>query len=367
MKRIILICLTCTYLFNGCATKNYHQFVDQVAVDLAKSFDLSNEKFDKFKVSQINDQISVDTNKKEAHSKNNIKKKIENKKNKRAIKIIAKKLEKKTTAAGAAILKSELPVDYPESYKKWNESSANIWKKFKSNVYPGEEMIMEISFLGITVGAVKLKTGDVVEMGDNKVFNFSATLKSANYYSMIYKLNDTLSTYVDTNSFLPMKYTLTQRESGQSVDDLQLYDHEKLKTFFWYKRLKKGVETKQEKSGFIPKYMQNIFSSLYFVRGLPLTIGTTLVYPIVTRTKIWMMTMTVEKKEEIKLLGKWIKAIKINAFTIVPGEKKKNGTISFWYSDDSEKKLLKFKANVKIGHVEGTLIEYHAGRHYEDK
>ena len=76
------------------------------------------------------------------------------------------------------------------------------------------------------------------------------------------------------------------------------------------------------------------------------------------------MNMFVGKREEVKVMGKWVKAIKINAYTKVPGEKKKNGTISFWYSDDSIRRLLDFKANVKIGHVEGKLIEYHAGKQF---
>jgi hypothetical protein len=370
MKINLAVLLTTLILLNGCASKNDHKFVDQVSQDLVKTFDLSNEKFNKFKVSQIDEkknETKTETVQDKSISKNKVKivKKVIKKKKKVAIvkKDLPSKIKKKNEPE--KIKGFEFPEDYPEPYKEWDKTSENIWNKFKPNVYPGEELILEISFLGITVGAVRLKTHEIVGMDNRETVHLSAALKSASYYSMIYKLDDTLTTYVETEKFLPMKYTLTQRESGQSVDDLQLYDHENRKTFFWYKRLKKGVETKQEKKGYMPSYMQNIFSSLYFIRGLPLKVGSTYKFPIVTRTKIWMMTMSVEKKEEIKVMGKWVKSIKINAFTRVPGEKKKNGTISFWYSDDNVKRLLDFKANVKIGHVEGKLIEYHAGKHFK--
>jgi hypothetical protein len=363
----ILSILTMTILLiSGCASKDDRTFIDQVPTDLTNTFDLSSDQFNKFKVSEINVKKEVVTpSKKDVDKKKSKKVKIIEKKTvkKKKIQKIAEKPTPLEVVTGKKNI--DLPADYPAVYKKWDKVSENIWNKFNANVFPGEEMIMEISFLGITVGAVRLKTHDVVEMGKNKAFHLSAALKSASYYSMIYQIDDLLTTYVETEQFFPMKYTLTQRESGQSVDDLQLYDLEKRETFFWYKRLKKKIETKHEKKGYIPGYLQNIFSALYFMRGLPLNNGASYTYPIVTRTKVWMMTMNVEKREKIKIMGKWVKAIKLNAYTVIPGEKKKNGTISFWYSDDSVKKLLDFKANVKIGHVEGKLIEYQAGKHYK--
>lgn len=357
----------------GCASKKDHNFVDQVSEDLVNSFDLNDTQFDKFKVSKIKkEQLEGDgkikDSQKDKVTKKKTKKKISKKSKKETkVKIDPKTKKEKRTGPTKPIkvvhkVEEEIfPDDYPKLFRKYDELSQSYWGKFSPNYYRGEELIMEISFLGITVGAVRLKTHDMVEMGNTTAYHFSAALKSANYYSMIYKLDDTLSTYVGSEQFLPLKYTLTQRESGQSVDDLQLFDHEKYQTFFWYKRDKKGVLKKQEKSGFTPGYFQDIFSSLYFIRGLPLKVGDKYVFPIVTRAKIWMMTMKVEKKESIKIMGKWRKAFKLVASTKVPGENKNNGEINFWYSDDERRLLLDFKAKVKIGNVEGKLIEYKAG------
>ena len=368
----------------GCASNNDHKFVDQVSEDLVNSFDLNDKQFDKFKVSEINEkkkkQSVKESNKNQKNKdikqvkikkndkkivKNKITKKVNDKSKDKDITPKKKRLGPTQSIKVVEKVEEEVfPDEYPKIYRKYDKQSENHWNVFSPNVYINEELIMEISFLGITVGAVRLKTHEMVEMGTSRAFHFSAALKSANYYSMIYKLDDTLSSYVENENFLPMKYTLTQRESGQAVDDLQLFDHEKYQTFFWFKRDKKGILKKQEKSGFTPGYFQDIFSSLYFVRGLPLKLGAEYVFPIVTRAKIWMMTMKVEKKETIKIMGKWTKAIKLAAYTQVPGEKKKNGVINFWYSDDEKRLLLDFKAKVKIGNVEGKLIEYKPGKAY---
>ncbi len=365
---LIMLCLA------GCASKKDYKFIDQVPEDLARSFDLSNKNFDKFKVKEIKEikrkeEISLSDKKKSNIKKKEIltnKNKEKNKNKLKSIKGIEKKkgVVEEDSSVKKIIQKDIDPEGYPEVYNKYDLISEKIWKDLSPNIYIGEESIMKISLLGITVGALKLSTHKVVKMGQDKVFHFSATLKSASYYSMIYKLDDIVDSFVKVKNFLPMKYSLVQRESGQNVDDLQLFDFEKRQTFFWYKRNKKGVIRKQEKNSFIPRYIQDVFSSLYFVRGLPLRVGATYTFPIVMRAKIWKMTMSVEKKEEIKIMGKWHKAVKVNAFTVLAGKNKKNGQVSFWYSDDSIKKLLSFKAKVKIGNVEGEMIEYRPGQKY---
>jgi hypothetical protein len=39
----------------------------------------------------------------------------------------------------------------------------------------------------------------------------------------------------------------------------------------------------------------------------------------------------------------------------------KNGDINFWYSADPARRLLKFKAKVKLGSIYGELVDYKPG------
>ena len=59
-------------------------------------------------------------------------------------------------------------------------------------------------------------------------------MESAEYFENIYKLNNTLTTYISKENFFPIKYEMRQRESGQNVDDVQLFDEKELKTYFYY-------------------------------------------------------------------------------------------------------------------------------------
>ena len=164
-------------------------------------------------------------------------------------------------------------------------------------------------------------------------------------------------TFLSKKNFTPLKYILVQRESGQIVDDLQLFDHEELKTYFWYKRIKNKKESKDKKIEYVPRYFQDSLSALFFVRGLPMKIGNKYEFPVVTRTKVWIIKVEVMAKEDLKIEGKTYNTYRLRAETHFPGVLEKRGDIVFWYSADASRRILKFLAKVKIGHLEGVYVE----------
>lgn len=251
--------------------------------------------------------------------------------------------------------------DYPEAFKKYDKFSEKVWKEFKPKIIVGEKFTIKVGYLGLTVGHIQMETLENAEINGEEVYSFKGRMRSARYYSYIYTLDDSIESFVSTKNFIPLKYVLLQRESGQKVDDLQLFDQEEHKTYFFYKRLKEGKRTKRQEEKPIPHYFQDSFSALHFVRGLPLNIGETYKFPIVTRGKIWILELKPERIEEIYVNGKDYKAIRINAETRFPGVLEKKGDILFWYSADESRKLLKFEADVKIGSVSGELVEYSSG------
>lgn len=251
--------------------------------------------------------------------------------------------------------------EYPEEFYEFDKRSEKLWQKFEPNLFANERLVFRISYLGLTAGSVQLKTEPMTEIAGRDAFHFRAHMRSARYYRYIYELDDRLETYIDARNFLPIQYTLIQRESGQDVDDLQLFDSENLQKHFFFKRVKDGNVTEREETHPIPYYVQDSFSSLYFVRGLPLEVGDRYEFPVVTRGRIWIIELDVVKKEQIKIMNEWVDAIRVNAITRYPGVLESRGDIIFWYSADDYKKPLQFRADVKIGSIRGALIEFEPG------
>lgn len=274
-----------------------------------------------------------------------------------------------TSGLSGIDLNAKYPEDptYPALYKEYDKKSVDVWKQFHPQIYVGEQIDFSLKYLGITCGSIMLKSVGVAKLGDLMSYHIYARVKSAEFYESFYKLDDYVESFVDVRNFLPIKYTLIQKESGQNVDDLQLFDMSKFTNLFWYKRVKKEEVKKDEKKIFLPKMVQDSFSALFFIRGLPLKVGDKYEFPIVTRGTVWILKAAVTKEENIIMHGRNYYAVKIEAETHFPGVLKKRGDIYFWYSRDRWKIPLKFMAKVKIGNVEGEIVRYLEGERPRNK
>ncbi|MBK24324.1 MAG: hypothetical protein CME70_10040 [Halobacteriovorax sp.] len=364
--------LLLAFFLLGCASNEDKVFVDQVSPDLVETFKIENEKFKKFVI--VNKKPDKEkplvkksgTTKKE--SKSNQEKpqpvlKITKKKDVIEIPEAPDEAPEKTDVKK----KAEYPEDYPEELKKIDRESEKTWKNYTPFYRIGEEFVFAINYLGITAGHVRFITNGGLKIAGRDALHFRALFKTSKFYKYIYEADDMVETYVSADKFLPIKYSLVQRESNKDVDDLQLFDHEEKKTYMFYKRFKKKNNqlTKKEKEAFLTKYFQDFMSTLFFVRGLPLKKGDVYKFPVYTRGKFWRLDVKVASvKDNIKVMGKWRDAIRLDTIAHPPksDKKKSKSTISFWYSNDSERIFLKLEAKLKFGAVEGEIEEHIPGR-----
>lgn len=360
MKKCTLHSLSCcalVFLFYSCATPRDPKTVKKIKKkDIILAFDINNEKFKKFKVVPKKNVVAVVAKKKQ------LPKKAKKKSSK------SKTLSKETKVEVPVLPSDVAPVvisspkgypdDFPEEIKQLDKNSKKIWNELKPIYFPGEKSNFIIHYLGFKIGNIILSSGSISSIDGKDTFLLRASLKSADYYSYIYSLDDIIESYVDVKKFLPIKYSLKQVESKQQVNDLQLFDHAKLKTYYWYKRVKKGKNKDDYKESFIPKYFQDSYSAFLFLRGLPLKIGSRYSIPIVNRAKYWILKIHVAGFENRKILGKKQKTIKVKAESYFPGVMKKKGDITLWYTADKKKVLVKFQAKIKLGHITGEIIKY---------
>jgi hypothetical protein len=270
-----------------------------------------------------------------------------------------------TAPVGATPIKTEVgdgyPSDFPADFKNYDLNSKAVWEKFRPRFFQGEQSILAISYLGVTAGYITVTSLNSIKMGDRDTYHYTARFKSRDAYRYFYWLDDNLETFIDKKTYLPIKYSLIQREKKQNVDDLQLFDFKKLKTFNWYKRTKEGANADMKEENYIPRYVQDSFSALQFTRGLPLVKGDLYDFPVVTRGKAWLLKVEVMGEEEVSVNDHTVRAIRVKAETHFPGVLQKSGDINFWYAADDVRRLLKFQAKVKLGSIFGELVDYKAG------
>ena len=251
--------------------------------------------------------------------------------------------------------------DFPKILKDMDLKYSGLWENLSIPFQIGESQFIDIYYLGAKVGKIYLELRPDAKINGSRAYSFYARLKSSSFYSYIYALDDKITSFVKKDNFLPIKYHLHQEESKKVVDDIQLFDREKSRLYFRYFREKRKKIKKKNKDFYIPRYAMDAFSALYFIRSLPLKQGESYRFPVVTREKIWEMSL-VNKEEEIVStpLGPK-KCMRVEITTEYEGDLTRKGVMNIWLTKDENRYLAKFKAKVKIGSVRGVTSEYTAG------
>ncbi len=257
------------------------------------------------------------------------------------------------------VLSKKLPADYPEELVAINKKAEAVWRNYVPNHFVDEKVYLDIHYLGMTVGKIMVTNRGKKLIHGKEVWHFHARFKSAPFYSSIYELDDTVDTYITTDQFLSLRYSLIQRESKQDVDDLQLNDREQMKTFWFYKQKKSdGTLRNKEKNAFIPHFSIDPFSVLFFYQGLPMKNGDVYEMPIINKSKILILKSEVEGREKINTeIKKNVNAIRVHATTKYTGETLKDGDLYFWFTDDEKRTLIKAQAKIKIGSVTADIVD----------
>jgi hypothetical protein len=240
-----------------------------------------------------------------------------------------------------------------------DQKSQGIWSKFSIAFLPTtEEHKMQVSYLGVVAATSVLTVMPMAQIQGRPVYHFRTRAKTSDFYKWVYSLDDVLDSYVDKEHFTPLKYVLKQVEKNKTIDDVQLFDRAKHMTYFRYKKVKDGVESKDSKDVAIPFYNQDYLSSFFFLRGLPLQNGDQYLFPVTTKGSTWLMSVKVAKREEIVInLGKF-KAIRLEVISKYTSELAKQNTMIFWLSDDEKRIFLRTNAEVKFGALKSELTSY---------
>lgn len=364
--RLLLQFAVLLIMFWGCASKNQKLFDKEENhndrnKELMKSFKVDEEVLVKFveknNESSSNDQVTekvaspekkVDPPKMKKGQP--VRKDIKPDQNK--YKQLQKISENKESQQG------QYPEDYPEEFIKISKDAQELWKNYKPIVNIGEETALDINYLGVSTGKIILKTKEMTELAGKQAYHMNARLKTSRYYSYLYELDDNIDSYIAKESFLPLKYSLIQRESGQDVDDLQLFDWENFTTYTFYQRKTSKKEKKSKSQKYIPRYFQDPLSVIHFLRGLPMHEDAKYDIPVVNKGKVNIMHFKVLEKEMLDTAIGKKEAWKVMANTEYSGDRLKKGNMYFWFTTDDKRIFLKFNAKISIGSISGDIESY---------
>jgi hypothetical protein len=274
-----------------------------------------------------------------------------------------------TTATPAAVV-STVSEKHVKTKKAKAETKKGQPSKFayptrrpqKDPIWPGEKLTYDVMYFGLSAGEFTTEVMPYKEINSRKVYYIRGTAISTKLFSLFYRLNDTIETFIDYDGFFSHRFHMLLDESKQNRDSLELYDSEKGETFFWNRVNHKDKGFAEVKTfAPMPAFSQDTLSAAYYLRTVPLPDGAVVNVPIVSEAKSWEAVMTVIRREQVDApMGK-TKAVVLKVETKYQGVLKKQGDSFIWLSDDDRRLLLRLEAKVKVGTVVGALKKAELG------
>ncbi len=249
--------------------------------------------------------------------------------------------------------------------KKKITSTKPLFTKIPPQKIPfkvGEKMVIELTWLALPAGRAVLEVREGEVYKGRKTWHFWGNVLSSKIVDKIYHVDNTIESFVDFEGLIPYKFLLHMFETRQLKETKVVFDHLNGKAHYWSKRISKHWgDEKKDVIDDIKPLSQDIYSALYYTRTLDFELNKTISFFIYENSKNMEVKATPVSNELVNTKVGFFQAWKIDVELFLDNVLKQTGKSFLWLSDDSNKFIVKFEAEVKIGSLKGTLVELKEG------
>lgn len=220
-------------------------------------------------------------------------------------------------------------------------------------VFP-ENLTLAVSWGLLSVGEATLGVNKIVMFNGRPAYHLVSEARSNSFCDTFYTVRDLNESWLDARTLTSLGYSKKIREGSYYRDVWVLYDRD-AGTFLQRQTRKDG--TFEVKTGTIPAQVQDILSSIYYVRAHALPDGAQVIVDVNTPDN-WPLVVKVTKREKLK-----VPAGSFPSVLVEPAMRReglfiqKGKRLRLWLSDDAAKRPLMMKVEVFFGHVTAVLRE----------
>jgi len=243
----------------------------------------------------------------------------------------------------------ELTIEIAEKYPPGNF----VCRSVENNSWGvGEELKFTIYYGFYRAGTATMSVIDKKDVNGGICFHIRTTARSNNFISKFYKVEDRVDSFVDIEGIFSRRLEKRLREGRYKSDRIVDFYHDRLI----------ALNTKEKYSfAEIPLYVQDIFSSLYYIRTIDLKVGNTEKINAYADGKVYLLHVVVHNKETIEVPAGKFKCLKVEPLLKSEGIFRQKGKLTIWITDDNRKIPVKMKSKVVIGSINSELESYNPG------
>ena len=221
----------------------------------------------------------------------------------------------------------------------------------------GEKLTFSIQYGLITAGQATLEIEPDVKVLQNRpTYHLVSQAASSPMFSTFFRVRDRVESCMDTVNLHSVRFEKHLREGDYKKDLFLEFDQERHKVI---------VDGKRECD--VEPHVQDILSSLYYVRTVPLEVGTSIYVPNHDNGKNYPLEVRVESRERVTVDAGTFDCLVIEPILLGEAVFKQNGRIKVWVTDDVLHLPVLLKSKVFVGAIAGVLTHFQLGGRFRDR
>lgn len=223
---------------------------------------------------------------------------------------------------------------------------------------PGETLVYTISWLKIEGGQMTLSTSREESPDGVPVHRIRLSAVSNDYVSRFYPVDTRYESWVDARDFTPVRFEKRAREGRYASDEVEEFDLGR-RVAVW------RDEKRVRGTGPVPERFQDVISSFFYMRTVPLVPGEETRVDLYTRGKVYRLVVAVLGREKVETEMGVFDTLKVqprmhDAASASSVDRNK-GKLFLWFSDDARRLPVMARTILPIGSVTARLTKVEEG------
>jgi len=217
----------------------------------------------------------------------------------------------------------------------------------------GEKITYKIKYnlyFNVNVGEVNFTTENKPELiAGNECMHITGIGSTYGFYDPFYKVRDRYETYIEQNSLLPMLFIRDVHEGKFSFGEYVIFNQAK------------NVAISKKRTQKIPKFTQDVLSSIYYAR--------TLDYADAKPGQAFLLTTFIDDstyRVGVRYMGKQtittdlgdVKCLKLQPILIVDRLFKSEDGMTLWVTDDANHIPVRIESGISVGKIRADLTSW---------
>lgn len=222
----------------------------------------------------------------------------------------------------------------------------------------GEEITYRIHYGIINAGKASIKVKEITNINGKEVYHMVGTGRTVGMAEWFFKTRDVYETYIDVNTFEPVKFIRDVDEGGYIIKRNVEFNRDANTAI--------DKELKKDTIFSLPENVQDIFSAFYFARNLNvegIKKGDIIDIPVFLDHELFPFKIKFVARETIKTKFGKIKCLRFVPVVQEGRVFKDEDDMYLWISDDPNHVPVRIKSELLVGSIKIDMESYSGLRH----